>query len=159
MAYVYSIVPTVATFLTSSATPNTEAINLAIRQATRNCDIQALYAGGKGAALTAISGLGFRLRRWTTVGSGGTSVTPQPRRIGTTASTTAASSESALTAGTVSGAYVGSFTCGAAGPGGWVAPNPDSYICIEAGSADEIAVNSQSATASLNFELSAEIQE
>lgn len=159
MPFVYGVSPTVATFLTSSATPNTEAINIALRQATRGFDVQSIYVIGKGTALTSISGLGFRVRRWTTAGSGGTAITPAPRRIGTTASTTAASSESALTAGTVSGAYQLTFGCGAAGPGGWVAPNPDSTIHVEGGSADEIAINSQSATASLNFDISAEIVE
>jgi hypothetical protein len=159
MPFVYGIAPTVATFLTSSATPNTEALNIAIRQATRGVDIQAIYVIGKGSQLTSISGLGFRLRRWTTVGTGGTAITPAPRRIGTTASTTAASSEATITAGTVSGAYQLTFGCGAGGPGGWVAPNPDSVIHIEGGSSDEIDINSQSATASLNFDISAEIAE
>ena len=159
MAFVYGIAPTVATFLTSSATPNTEAANIAIRQATRGVDIMSFYVIGKGAALTAISGLGFRTRRWTTAGTGGTAITPAPRRLGTTASTTAASSESTLTAGTVSGAYQLTFGCGAGGPGGWTAPNPDCYIHLEGGSSDEIDLNSQSATASLNFDVSAEIAE
>lgn len=157
--FVYSIVPTVATFLTTSGTANTELPNLAIRQATRNCEVQSFYVCGRGAGLTSISGIAFRVRRWTTAGSGGTAVTPQPRRIGTTASTTAVSSESAITAGTVSGAYQLAFGCGAAGPGGWVAPNPDSMLTLEAGSSDEFDVNSISSTISLNLEISAEIQE
>lgn len=159
MPFIYGIVPTVATFLTSSGTANTELPNLAIRQATRNCDVQSFYVAGRGAGLTSISGIAFRVRRWTTAGSGGTAVTPQPRRVGTTASTTAASSESAITAGTVSGAYQLAFGCGAAGPGGWVAPNPDSMLTLEAGSSDEFNVNSISSTISLNLEISAEIQE
>lgn len=159
MAFVYGVSPTVATFITSSGTPNTELPGLALRQATRNVDIMSVYVIGKGAALTAISGIGFRFRRWTTVGTGGTAITPAPRRIGTTASTTAVSGESAITAGTVSGAYQLTFGCGAAGPGGWVAPNPDAYINIEAGSSDEVDMNSQSATASLNYDYSAEIAE
>ncbi len=159
MPFIYGIVPTVATFLTTSGTANTELPNLAIRQATRNCDVQSFYVVGRGAGLTSISGIAFRVRRWTTVGTGGTAVTPQPRRIGTTASTTAVSSESAITAGTVSGAYQLAFGCGAAGPGGWVAPNPDSMLTLEAGSSDEFDVNSISTTISLNLEISAEIQE
>lgn len=159
MPFIYGIVPTVATFLTTSGSANTELPNLAIRQATRNVDVQSFYVCGRGAGLTSISGIAFRVRRWTTAGSGGTAVTPQPRRIGTTASTTAVSSESAITAGTVSGAYQLAFGCGAAGPGGWVAPNPDSMLTLEAGSADEFDVNSISSTISLNLEISAEIQE
>lgn len=159
MPFLYGVVPTVATYLTTSGTPNTELPNMALRQATRGFDLQALYACGRGSQLTSISGIAFRVRRWTTAGSGGTSITPQPRRIGTTASTTAVSSESAITAGTVSGAYQLAFGCGAAGPGGWVAPNPDSAVHVEGGSSDELDVNSMSSTASLNLELSAEIAE
>lgn len=159
MPFVYGIAPTVATFLTTSGTANTELPNLAIRQATRGVDIQSFYVCGRGAGLTSISGIAFRARRWTTAGSGGTAITPAPRRIGTTASTTAVSSETAITAGTVSGAYQLAFGCGAAGPGGWVAPNPDSAIHIEAGSSDEVDLNSISTTISLNFEVSAEIAE
>lgn len=159
MPFVYSVVPTIATFLSTSGSANTELPNLAIRQATRGVDIQSFYVCGRGAGLTAISGIAFRARRWTTAGSGGTAVTPAPRRIGTTASTTAVSSETAITAGTVSGAYQVAFGCGAAGPGGWVAPNPDSCIHIEAGSSDEIDLNSISGTTALSLEVSAEIAE
>jgi len=69
------------------------------------------------------------------------------------------SNGTAITAGTVSGAVVLGFGCGAAGPGGWTARDPDSAICLEAGSADEIAVYSVSTTISLTFDLSAEIAE
>ena len=159
MPFVYSLVPTVATFLSTSGSANTELPNMAIRQAVRGFDLQALYAQGRAAGLTAISGIAFRVRRWTTAGSGGTTITPQPRRIGTTASTTATSSETAITAGTVSGAYQLSFGCGASGPGAWVAPNPDSTIHVEGTSADELNVNSISGTVSLSLELSGEIFE
>lgn len=159
MPFIYSVVPTVATFLTTSGSANTELPNMAIRQAVRNVDVQSFYVVGRGSALTSISGIAFRVRRWTTAGSGGTAITPQPRRIGTTASTTAVSSETAITAGTVSGAYQLAFGCGAAGPGGWVAPNPDSVLTLEAGSADEFDINSMSSTASLNLEISSEIAE
>lgn len=159
MPFVYGVAPTVATFLTTSGTANTELPGLAFRQATRGVSIQALYVIGRGAGLTAISGIAFRSRRWTTAGSGGTAVTPAPRYVGTTASTTCVSGESAITAGTVSGAYQLTFGCGAAGPGGWVAPNLDSAIHIEGGSSDEIDVNSQSGTVSLNYDISGEIVE
>lgn len=158
MPFVYSCTPTAN--LTSSGSANTELANMAFRQATRGVDINAFWAIGKGAGLTALSGIAFRARRWTTVGSSGNSLTPAPRRIGTTASTTVVDSNgTAITAGTVSGAYVLSFGCGAAGPGGWTARDPDSAIHIEGTSADEVAVYSVSGTTSLNFELSAEIAE
>lgn len=157
--FLYGVVPTVATFLTTSGSANTELPNMAIRQATRGFDVLSFYVQGRGSALTTLSGIAFRVRRWTTVGTGGTAITPAPRRIGTTAATTAASSESAITAGTVSGAYQLAFGCGATGPGGWTAVNEDARLHVEGGSSDEFNVNSISTTTSLNLELSAEIGE
>jgi hypothetical protein len=87
-----------------------------LRQATRGVDLMSIFVHGRGAALTAITGIGYRVRRWTTAGSGGTAITPAPRRIGTTAASTAADKVTAITAGTVSGAYQLGFGCGAAGP-------------------------------------------
>lgn len=158
MAFVYSCTPT--SHLTSSGSANTELANMAFRQTTRNCDINSFWCVGRGAGLTALSGIGFRVKRWTTVGSSGNALTPAPRRIGTTASTVVVDSNgTAITAGTVSGALVLGFGCGAAGPGGWTARDPDSVITTEAGSADEITAYSVSGTTSLNFDLSAEIAE
>lgn len=159
MPFVYAVEGAPATPYACSATPNTEDPSLVLRQAVRGFDLQALWVLGRGAALTAISGIGFRVRRWTTAGTGGTAITPNPRRIGTTASTTAADKVTAITPGTISGAYQLSIGCGAAGPGGWVAPNPDSCIHVEGGGADELDVNSVSGTASLLHHVSAEIAE
>jgi hypothetical protein len=157
MAFVYDV-PAGAQLSTNS-TPSTALVNMAIRQNTRGVDIQAFSVIGKGAALTAITGLAFRALRWTTAGSGGTAITPNPRRIGTVASTTAADSQTTITAGTVSGVVQLVFGCGAAGPGGWAAMNPDSMIHIEGSSSDEIDLNSFSGVASMGFELGAEIAE
>lgn len=159
MAFAYGIETSPATPYASHATPNTEDPTIVLRQTTRNCDITSVTAGGRAAAATTISGIGFKFRRWTTVGTGGTTVTPAPRRIGTTASTVVVDKASAITAGTVSGAYQGGFTCGKAGPGGWVARNADYAICLEAGSADEIDINSVAGEASLLFSLGCEIEE
>lgn len=159
MPFVYAVVPTPATPLTTHATPNTENPNLALRQVTRGFDLSAIWPVGRAAAATSLNGIGFRVRRWTTAGSGGTSVTPSPRRIGTTAATTAHSSESALTPGTVSGAYQLSFGCGGAGPGGWTARDADAMIHVEGGGSDELNINSVAGTASLLLDISAEIIE
>jgi len=157
MAFVYDV-PAGAQ-LSTNGTANTLTVNMAIRQAVRGVDIQSFSVIGKGAGLTVISGIAFRCLRWTTAGSGGTTITPNPRRIGTTASTTAVDSQTTITAGTVSGVNQLTFGCGAAGPGGWAAMNPDSMIHIEGGSSDEIDVNSISGTVSLGFEIGAEIAE
>jgi hypothetical protein len=159
MPFVYGVDGAPATPYATHATPNTEDPTLVLRQATRGFDVQAIYVHGRGAGLTALSGIGYRVRRWTTAGSGGTAVTPSPRRLGTTASTTAADKVTAITAGTVSGAYQLAMGCGAAGPGGWVAPNLDSAIHVEGGSADELDINSVAGTASLLHHVHAEIVE
>jgi hypothetical protein len=159
MPFVYSVEGAPATPYASHATPNTEDPTVVIRQATRGVDLQAIYVLGRGAALTAITGIGYRVRRWTTAGSGGTAITPAPRRIGTTASTTAADKVSAITPGTVSGAYQLSFGCGAAGPGGWVARDADSAIHLEGGGSDELNINSVSGVASMLHHVSCEIAE
>lgn len=159
MPFAYGIVPTVATFLTTSGSANTELPNMAIRGAARGVTLTTILATGRGSLLTTISGIAFRVRRWTTAGSGGTAVVLQPRWLGTTPTTTAASSESAITAGTVSGAYQIAFGCSAGGPGGWTARNQDYGAHLEGGSNDEFDINSISTTTSLNIELSAEVEE
>jgi hypothetical protein len=157
MPFVYSV-DNGSTYATH-ATPSTEDPTIVLRQTTRNCGLQGMYAAGRAAAATTITGIGYRVRRWTTVGSGGTTVTPAPRAIGTTASTVCVDKASAITAGTVSGAYQASFGCGKAGPGGWVARDADSVILLEAGSSDELDVNSIAGEASLSHQLSLEIVE
>jgi hypothetical protein len=159
MPFVYAVEGAPATPYATHATPNTEDPTLVLRQVTRGVDLQAIYVLGRGAALTAITGIGYRVRRWTTAGSGGTTVTPAPRRVGTTASTTAHDKVSAITAGTVSGAYQLSFGCGAAGPGGWVARDSDSAIHLEGGGSDELDINSVAGVASMLHHVSAEIAE
>lgn len=159
MPFCYGVEGAPATPYAAHATPNTEDPTLVLRQAVRNCDVTAIYVHGRGAALTAITGIGYRVRRWTTVGTGGTSITPAPRRIGTVASTLVVDKVSAITAGTVSGAYQASFGCGATGPGGWTARDSDSALCLEAGSADEFDINAVCGVASMLHHVSAEIQE
>lgn len=159
MPFLYGVDGAPATPYATHATPNTEDPTLVLRQATRGFDLQAVWVHGRGAALTALTGIGYRLRRWTTAGTGGTAVTPAPRRVGVTASTTAVDKVTAITAGTVSGAYQLGFGCGAAGPGGWAALNTDSAIHVEGGSSDEIDINSVCGVASMLHHVHAEIME
>lgn len=157
MPFVYDVMSG-ATYTTSS-TPNTESPFMALRQATRGFDLQAIFCVGKAGAATTISGIGVRVRRWLTAGSGGTAVTPNPRRLGTTASTIAVDGQSAITPGTGGGTYQLGFGFGKAGPGGWMARDADSMVHVEGGSADELAIYSHSGEASLPFEANAEIVE
>lgn len=159
MPFAYSVEGAPATPYATHATPNTEDPTMVLRQAVRGFDLQSIFVHGRAAAATTISGIGYRVRRWTTAGSGGTAITPNPRRIGTTASTTAADKVTAITAGTVSGAYQVGFGCGKAGPGGWVARDADSAIHVEGTSADELDINSVAGEASLLHHVSCEITE
>lgn len=158
MPFVYDVQAGVQ--YTSHATPGTEDPTIVLRQATGGFNVQGASCTGKAAAATSITGIAFRVRRWTTAGSGGTSVTPSPRNgRAPAATTTAVDKQSAITAGTVSGAYQLGFGCGKAGPGGWMARDADSMIHVEAGGADELDFNSIAGEASLNFELALEINE
>lgn len=140
-------------------TPNTEDPTLVLRQTTRNCDVISITVGGRAAAASTIGSIGYKVRRWTTVGTGGTGVTPAPTRIGTTASTVVVDKASAITAGTVSGAIVGGFVCSKSGPGGWVARDQDDSLNLEAGSADEFDINSIAGEASLPHTVGCKIYE
>lgn len=159
MPFVYAVEGAPATPYTTHATPNTEDPTVVLRQAVRGFDLCGVYVHGRGVSLSAITGIGYRVRRWTTVGSGGTGITPNPRRIGTTASTTAADKVTAITPGTVSGAYQLSLGCGAAGPGGWTAMNIDAAVHVEGGSADELDINSVSGVTAMLHHVHCEIAE
>lgn len=159
MPFYYNVEQSPATPYTTHATPNTEDPTLVIRQTVRNCDVMSISAGGRAAAATTITGIGYKVRRWNTVGTGGTGVTPAPTRIGTVASTVCVDKASAITAGTVSGAIVGGFTCGKSSPGGWVARDADDALNLEAGSADEFDINSVAGEASLLHTVGCKISE
>lgn len=159
MPFVYHIEAAPATPYASHATPNTEDPTIVLRQATRGVDVTQILVCGRAAAATTISGIGYKVRRWTTAGTGGTAVTPAPVRIGTTAATSAADKATAITAGTVSGAIVAGFGCGKAGPGGWTARDADHALHLEAGGADEFDINSVAGEASLLHTVGVDIVE
>jgi hypothetical protein len=163
MPFVYTVAGLAAgTSYSTHATPSTEDATLAMRQTTRGFDLTACYGNGRASAATTISGISYIARRWTTVGSTGTAVTPNPKRIGTTASTVCADKSTgvgAITPGTVGGTVQFSFGCGKAGPGGWVARDADSAVHLEAASADELMIYSFAGEASLPHYVWAEIAE
>lgn len=156
MPMVYDLNIATEANIATSATPNTEVEIFFLKPGVRNAAIQALYLIGKGAALTAISGIVARLIRWGTASTSGTATTPVPKDPGMQACK--ATAATAPTAGTTRTNKV-LLGCGAAGPGAWVAPNPDSMLLQEGGAATSIDGLSASGTASLNFEYSAEFQE
>lgn len=158
--FIYGVVP--GAIQTTNATPSTENDCFFVAAGTgRTSAIIGIYAHGRGAGLTSISGITFRVKKWfTTASSGGTGITPSPRDPGAQASKcTAGYAAATVTSGTGGPTLMLSIGCGAAGPGGWVAPNPDAAILVESGSSDSVDVFNSSGTATLSFELSAEVQE
>ena len=167
MPFVYNVnSKAVAENYTTSGSANTE-INSAFMKpgTTRFLNVIGLRVQGKGAGLTAISGLIFRLKQWiTTASSGGTAITPGPvNNIGPAATHTAAAGAAggtnAVTSGTGGPTIVGGCGCGAGGPGGWVAANPDAAIGLDGNANKSIDLFSASGTVSLNYDFLFDTQE
>lgn len=157
MPAVYGI-SSLGTNLTTSGTPNTNVESFFVKPgAARAVFLQSIMLQGKGAGLTAISGIIERIKKWTTASTAGTAITPQP--VDPKFAASSATAAYRPTAGSGGGTVVAAFGCGAAGPGGWVAPNQDSMIGLNAGDAGSISGDDASGTASLNFEFSGQIVE
>lgn len=140
-----------------SGTPNTETGAIGLKTAANGSliGLQACYVIGRGAGLTAISGIVFRITRATTAFTAGTATTPNPKDIGMQAATAVGATGQTISSTGRTNHVI--FGCGAAGPGGWVAPNPDSTINIRpAATAPGVELLAASATASLNYEFSVE---
>jgi len=148
------------TNFTTNGVANTESDYFFIKSGARNVGVQGLYVGGKGAGLTSISGIAYRLKAFrstATVINTGTALVPRPRDPGAQAAkaTAATSTGAQFTAGT-GPVYIGGCVSGAAGPGGWVAPNADSVPTLEGSANQSIDLFTASGTISLNFEFAIE---
>jgi hypothetical protein len=156
----------VADSYSTSGTTNTE-IDAAFIKAgsTRSVSVIAARVFGRGSGLTSLNGLGFRLKFWTaTASSGGTAITPSPADSRAslasvaTAAAGAGGGTGAVTSGTT-GIYGVSFGCGASGPGGWTAPNPDAGLVLDGGATKSIDLISVATALSMTYEFSLDIQE
>ena len=136
--------------------------------ATRPVGLAGLRPIGKGAALTALSGIAIRSGMWgnTTGSSGGTATTPTPvNNVAPAAAHTmgmgSAGGTGAVTSGTTTFSYAGGCGHGASGPGGWAPLNPDSLPSVDGGTASTKSIDlfSSSGQASLNFEVFGENSE
>lgn len=167
MPFMYEIHPKQVPLenMTTSGTPNTE-IDLSFLKpgASRPATVTALRVQGKGAGLTALSGISIRLKQWTTTaGSGGTAVTPQPKNnlapacVATAGIATTA--QGAVTSGTGGPQVVGYASMGASGPGGLVAINPDDVPLLDGNANKSMDLFSSCPTAGLNFEFAQDSQE
>jgi hypothetical protein len=125
----------------------------------RNLYFQAMYVIGRASALTTISGMAFRILSFTTASTAGTAFTPTSKDVtaNETATGVGASGQTVSVTGRKQHVI---FGCGAAGPGGYVSPNPQSMVVISpnvtAPSIDAVHV---STTASLTYEWSMEHME
>lgn len=160
--FVYGVSPNITQ--TTSPTPSTELLKLFFTAGgtPRRMKVMGLYVHGKGAGLTAISGISFRVKRYTGIDpSGGTSTTPAPRDPGAqVAQTNDCRYEGAAITDGTSPIMMLSIGCGAAGASGWFAGSDQALISHADGSnQDVVGVAVASGSASMNFEQSLEIVE
>lgn len=156
MPMIYTVTLATAGNSATNATPGTETDNVFVKAGVRNAALQACYMIGKAAGLTSISGIAARIVRFTTASTAGTGAGINAKDPGM--QTAKFTSSTLPTAGATRSQQV-IFGCGAAGPGGWVAPNPDSVIQMEGGGALSVDMMTASGTASLNHEWSLEVVE
>ena len=169
MPFIYEIHPKQVPLenMATSGTPNTEIDAAFVKPgASRPVQVTALRVQGKGAGLTALSGISIRLKQWTTTSStavGATAVTPQPKNNLAPACVAtagiASTASGAVTSGTGGPQVVGMASMGASGPGGLVAINPDDVPLLDGNANKSMDLFSSSPTASLSYEFAKDIQE
>lgn len=157
--FIYNITPTAS--VATSASANTDVDHLrTLTVAGRAARIIGCYLIGKGAALTSLTGIVIKLKRFSTPSTVGSAITPAPRDIvaAPAADLTAFTGPTIGTTPTIQVA----FGCGAAGPGGWVAPNEKAGIFLGAGggaNGNLDLISQTGGTTAMNFEYSTEHEE
>ena len=136
---------------TTNGTANTVTDHLRFLTGAAKGALQALYLTGRGAGLTALSGISARLMRFATASTAGTAASIRDRSGAAATAVMTAFTLPTIGATPTLQLAVG---CGAAGPGGWVAPNPDSAITLaqSGGANGNIDLLSGSGTISLGFD-------
>jgi hypothetical protein len=155
MPLFYTVVP--GATQTTNATPNTANDCFFIAPgATRTVWLKAIFPEGRGATLTSISGISYRLEKWTTTASsGGTAVTPSPNDPGYQAAKhTAGFSAATVVSGTGGPTLMLSIGSGTTSPGNWIAPTLDDAYSLQAAATQSLDIFNVSGAASLVFELS-----
>ncbi len=151
----YNVAP--GALQSTNASANTANDSLFIAPgALRGFGISAVYPQGRGANLTNISGITYRLQKWTsTASSGGTSITPTPKEAGySAASETAGFSASAVTSGTGGPTLLLSIGSGTTSPGNWQTRTYDEALRLYASETKSIDVFNISSAVSLPYEIS-----
>jgi hypothetical protein len=128
--------------------------------ATRSLFLTGLYFAGKGALLTSISGIIYRLKQWTTTSSsGGTALTPAVKGPFLAATATAGFAAATVTSGTGGPTLKGAWGSGSTSPSPWIALNLDQAYEVDAAANNSLDIFNSSLATSLNFEMSADIAE
>ncbi len=135
--------------------------------ASRAVSMLSVKVQGKGAALTALSGISIRMKTWTSTAStsvNGTSTTPAPKNkvlpaAVATAGMATVTTANTITSGTGGPNIVGYASMGASGPGGSVPINPDDAPSVDGGTTMSIDLFSSSPTVSLLYEFESDILE
>jgi hypothetical protein len=147
---------------TTNATPLTANDCFFIKPgATRCVWLLGLNTQGRGAGLTSISGITYRVEKWfTTASSAGTGITPSPNDVGYQAAKhTAAWAVATVTSGTGGPTLMLSIGSGTTSPGPWLAGDINRAPMLEANANMSLDVFNASGAASLNFEMDAETAE
>jgi len=161
MPMFYTAVP--GAIQTTSATPLTANDCMFFTPgATRTFWLNALYPVGRGALLTSISGISYRLEKWfTTASAGGTAFTKG--NGGNLVQTdpgyqnpllTGAFAVATVTSGTGGPSLMLSIGSGTTSPGNWIAPTLDQAYSLPAAATQSLDIFCASGAASLNFEMS-----
>lgn len=124
--------------------------------AARTVWLNMILPVGRGANLTNISGISYRLVNWTsTASSGGTAITPTPNDPGYQAAKhTAGYSAGAVTPGTGGPTLRLSLGSGTTSPGNFIAPTLDQAFSLQAAATQSLDILNISGAVSLPFELS-----
>jgi hypothetical protein len=144
---------------TTSGSANTEvgAMDFLAASTGTSVNMLAISCGGKSSGLTTLTAIALRVRKYGTASTSGTAASIVPVDVLTPAATHTAFTGQTL--GSVP-TYLMSIIFGAAGPGGWVAPNPDAMPKLKAASATaSMDIVSTTGGTSLPFEMTAQIVE
>lgn len=152
-----------STTYSTSATPSTEIDVFSMKPGTTRCtNVYALRAQGRGAGLTALTGITLAFKDWTTASTAGTALTPSANDKGNTIAAATVprigtgGGVNAVTPGTGGPLYRGGCGMGGSGPGGWVAANPDAQLGMNAAYAGSLDLYSVSGTASMLYDFTVE---
>lgn len=149
----------------TSGTPLTEIDVMSTKSgASRPTSIYALRGQGRGASLTALTGIELNVKLWTTASTGGTVLTPSPNSIPAPAAVAVprigtGGGVNAVTPGSGGPTYRGGIGFSGSGPSGWTAANPDAALQMDGGYAGSLDLYSVSGVASMLYSLWQEHQE